>query len=175
MTSTEVYSLQEANHSTSNLEALQDEVLSIDLQGMAVDGSSVSRRTRHGLATDLHQALRGKGPSAAFASKHSRWAVTLRAAIQHTSLSTVTKEQWIDSIANTLHSPGIEWMPGSHRGKITFRRVIKIIQQGIMPYASQVVVVSRYEMQLAVLYMGACRQLLVMSIVVIEKLVLLTC
>ncbi len=121
-------------------DALQDEVLSIDRQGMTIDSSSILHKTRHDLARDVYIALRGQGTFAAFASKHSRWAVTLRAAIQHTSPSTVTKEQWIDSIANALHSAGIEWMPGCHGGRITFRRVIKIAkQEGMAAYAHQIV------------------------------------
>ena len=108
---------------------------------MAIDEDSVTHRTRDDVAADLYKVLRSEGSFAALASKHSRWAAILRAAIQHTSLGTVTKEQWIDSIAGALHSVGIEWMPGSHGGKITFRRIIKIIKQdGLVANACQIVV-----------------------------------
>lgn len=65
--------------------------------------------------------------AAGFAPTNSTWFSILRAAIQHTSLETVTKGQWIDGLAAAMHSSGIEWIPGRHRQKLTHRRLLRLV------------------------------------------------
>jgi hypothetical protein len=110
-----------------NLECLLRDILSIDQDGMMIHESSITTETRRDMAERMFEAFAGDGLIGAFASKHSKWAAVLKAAIQHTSHEAVTKEQWIGSIAGALLSLGVEWMPGSHRGKITYRRVVKLV------------------------------------------------
>lgn len=110
---------------------------------MAINDDSISHRTRDDIARDIYNTLRSGKSCASFAARHSRWAAILRAAIQHTSLGTVTTEQWVDSISHALRSARIEWMPGSHGGKITFRRIIKIIQQDTLPETARPVIVGQ--------------------------------
>ncbi len=104
-----------------------DDVFSIGAEGSALQTPTITTRTRYDVAKDIYDVLRGKGSLVAWASKHARWAATLRAAIQHTKRDTITKDQWISSISGALHTLGVEWLPGSHRGYITGRCITKLV------------------------------------------------
>ncbi|KAB5522988.1 hypothetical protein GE09DRAFT_1258623 [Coniochaeta sp. 2T2.1] len=55
----------------------------------------------------------------------------LGGAIQYTDDSAVSSRDWIDSIVSVTASVGIEWVPGSHRKKITSQHVVQLV--GRMP------------------------------------------
>ena len=65
--------------------------------------------------------------AASFALLHLTWFAIVCAAIQHTSLESVTKLQWIDGLAAAMHSTGIEWVPGRHRQRLTHRRIVRLV------------------------------------------------
>lgn len=77
---------------------------------------------------DLYTALIAKDPTkrTAFAPTNSSWFSILRAGIQHTSVQTVNKSQWIDTIAAAMLAVGIEWSPGRHRQRLTHKRIIRL-------------------------------------------------
>ncbi len=108
-------------------ESLSRDVLSIDADGMAIEATSQTTRTRHDVAKEIFSVLMSGKSFSAVASKHSRWAAVLRAAIQHTSGESVTQDQWVRSIAGAMQLLGIEWMPGTHRGHITCRRIVQLV------------------------------------------------
>jgi hypothetical protein len=60
-------------------------------------------------------------------STHSTWFPILRGAIQHTSEDYVSRQDWIAALASAIAAAGIEWVPGSHRGRLTSRRVVKLV------------------------------------------------
>lgn len=90
---------------------------------------SVTVVARRDFAGDLYAALskREEGQMAAFAPKHATWPTVLRAAIQHTSVESLTKTHWIDSIAAAMQASGIEWVPGQHRKRLTHKRIIRFV------------------------------------------------
>lgn len=71
--------------------------------------------------------------AAGFAPSHSTWFAILRAAIQHTSLESVTKPQWIEGLRAAMHSCGIEWVPGRHRQRLTHRRIVRLVGSAVGP------------------------------------------
>jgi hypothetical protein len=60
-------------------------------------------------------------------SLHSTWFAVLHAVFTFTEPARVTKEQWIGAIAAAMLANRIECMPGSHRSRITYRRVVKLV------------------------------------------------
>jgi hypothetical protein len=51
----------------------------------------------------------------------------LHAVFTYTATERVTKEQWLSRLAAAMLSNRIECMPGSHRSRITYRRVIRLV------------------------------------------------
>lgn len=107
-------------------EAISSGLLRADAQA-AAEASFMTTKTRRDYAEEIYTALRTGENVEAFTSKHSSWASVLKAAIDHTRQDTVTRENWVESIAAAMLSLGIEWTPGSHRGKLTSRRVVKLM------------------------------------------------
>jgi hypothetical protein len=63
----------------------------------------------------------------ALSAQHSTWFIVLHSVFSFTKLSQVTKEQWLSGLAAAMQSNYIECMPGSHRSRITSRRVVKLV------------------------------------------------
>jgi hypothetical protein len=61
------------------------------------------------------------------APTHSTWPSILRAAIQHTRGSFSTRAQWVSGIAAAMVSASIEWVPGSHRRRLTHQQVVQLV------------------------------------------------
>ena len=97
-------------------------------------GTARSNKTRYDLAVEIYDVCVGKKSSqaAAISSSHATWVPVLKAAIQHTKSEWVRAEQWIDGLATAMATSGIEWMPGSHRGRMTCARVVRL--GGAAPY-----------------------------------------
>lgn len=70
---------------------------------------------------------KGQAGIEAIAPAHSTWPSILQAAIQHTRGAFATKEQWVLGIAAAMVSTRIEWVPGSHRRRITHLQVIQLV------------------------------------------------
>ncbi|KAK4233136.1 hypothetical protein C8A03DRAFT_19722 [Achaetomium macrosporum] len=89
---------------------------------------AISTKARHDLAVEIYDACMGKKMSqpAAISSMHATWLPMLRAAILHTSDDVVSADQWVDGLATAMAVSGVEWTPGSHRGKLTCARVIRL-------------------------------------------------
>lgn len=67
----------------------------------------------------------------ALSSIHSTWFAVLHAVFTFTPAERVTKEQWLGGLAAAILSNHIEWMPGSHRSRMTYRRVVRLV--GLSP------------------------------------------
>src|SRR5512146_960941 len=89
---------------------------------------AISTKARRDLAVEIYDACTGKKTSqpAAISSMHATWLPMLRAAILHTSGDVVSADQWVDGLATAMAVSGVEWTPGSHRGKLTCARVIRL-------------------------------------------------
>jgi len=98
-----------------------------------VPTSSLSTKARWDFSEELYTGcIQNHGPTRhALASQHSTWFAVLHAAFSLTEPSRVTKEQWLSGLAAAMQSNRIECMPGSHRSRITSRRVVKLV--GYMP------------------------------------------
>jgi len=93
------------------------------------DPGSVQHMARQDFVKELYQACVDDKPlaRAQFSSVHSTWFLTLQAAIRHSDPSQVSKEQWLGALATAILANDIEWVPGSHRSKLTHRRVVKLV------------------------------------------------
>ncbi|KFZ24668.1 hypothetical protein V502_00852 [Pseudogymnoascus sp. VKM F-4520 (FW-2644)] len=60
-------------------------------------------------------------------SLHSTWFAVLHAAFTFTPTDRVSEEQWRSEIGAAMLSQQIECMPGSHRGRITHRRIVRLV------------------------------------------------
>lgn len=91
-------------------------------------GMAISPKARHDLAVEIYDACVGKKTSrpAAISSMHATWLPMLRAAMLHTSGDVVSADQWVDGLATAMAVSGVEWTPGSHRGRMTCARVIRL-------------------------------------------------
>lgn len=100
------------------------------------DLKSATRKTRYDFANELCKAaLDDKGSSdASLASTHATWLPILRGAMQHTAEKVMSKGDWVEAVATAMASADIEWMPGSHRKRITSRRVIVLSGQATRRY-----------------------------------------
>lgn len=65
----------------------------------------------------------------ALSSLYSTWFAVLHAVFTYTAAERVTKEQWLGGLAAAMLSNRIECMPGSHRSRITYRRVVRLVGQ----------------------------------------------
>jgi hypothetical protein len=77
----------------------------------------------------MYQGCVGKdGPTRrGLSSLHSTWFAVLQAAFTFTPTDRVSEEQWLSEIGAAMLSQRIECMPGSHRGRITHRRVVRLV------------------------------------------------
>ncbi|KAH7183772.1 hypothetical protein BKA60DRAFT_671607, partial [Fusarium oxysporum] len=130
MTALTAWEQQENPFKLSSFEKLSAEVLRFD--GRSIDDSRMVLRTRRDFAEEIYTALAGAGKKGqvgveAIAPTHSIWPSILQAAIQHTRGAFATKEQWVLGIAAAMVSTRIEWVPGSHRRRITHLQVIQLV------------------------------------------------
>ena len=80
-------------------------------------------------AREMYQGCVGKhGPTRrGLSSLHSTWCAVLQAAFTFTPTDRVSEEQWRSEIGAAMLSQQIECMPGSHRGRITHRRMVRLV------------------------------------------------
>lgn len=111
-------------------EKLSAEVFKFTHEASA-EKSRVATKARRDFAKDIYNALAEENTKGsrigAYASTHSTWPSIIRAAIQHTSKATVSKDQWIAGIAAAMLATSIEWVPGSHSQRLTHRRVVHLV------------------------------------------------
>lgn len=84
---------------------------------------------RQDFAREIYEECMSGNKSAgqSVSSTHSTWFPILRGAIQHTSEDDVSRQDWIAALASAVAAAGIEWVPGSHRGRLTSRRAVKLV------------------------------------------------
>jgi hypothetical protein len=94
--------------------------------------SKIVLKTRRDFAEEIFVALieggrKGHPGVESVAPTHSTWPSILRAAIQHTRGSFATRAQWVSGIAAAMVSASIEWVPGSHRRRLTHQQVVQLV------------------------------------------------
>lgn len=90
---------------------------------------SMYNKARQDFARDIYEACRNPKKTAgrAVSSTHGTWFLVLRGAIQHTSEKDVSAEDWITGLATAMAESSIEWLPGSHRSRLTSRRIFRLV------------------------------------------------
>jgi hypothetical protein len=110
---------------------LSAEVLKFD--NRSIDDSKMVLKTRRDFAEEIYVALmegggkKGRPGIESIAPTHSTWPSILRAAIEHTRGGFATRAQWVSGIAAAMVSTKIEWVPGSHRRRLTHQQVIQLV------------------------------------------------
>lgn len=89
-------------------------------------------KTRKDFADEIYTALVGAGKKGqvgieSIAPIHSTWPAILRAAIEHTRGAFATRAQWVSGIAAAMVSTKIEWVPGSHRRRLTHLQIVQLV------------------------------------------------
>ncbi|GKU12187.1 unnamed protein product [Fusarium langsethiae] len=130
MIALEAWEEQDSPFRTSSFEKLSAEVLKFDNRSM--DDSKMVLKTRRDFAEEMFIALMDSGKKGhpgveSIAPTHSTWPSVLRAAIQHTRGVFATRPQWVSGIAAAMVSVGIEWVPGSHRRRLTHQQVVQLV------------------------------------------------
>lgn len=62
-----------------------------------------------------------------FRSQNATWFSVLRAAIRHTGVKAMSKDNWISALATAMLVCHIECMPGSYRSKLSHKRVVRLV------------------------------------------------
>ncbi|KAL7754791.1 hypothetical protein ACKLNR_015277 [Fusarium oxysporum f. sp. zingiberi] len=130
MIALEAWEARDSPFKTSNFEKLSAEVLKFDDRSM--NESKMVLKTRRDFAEEMFVALmeggrKGHPGVESIAPTHSTWPSILRAAIQHTRGSFATRAQWVSGIAAAMVSASIEWVPGSHRRRLTHQQVVQLV------------------------------------------------
>lgn len=89
-------------------------------------------KTRRDFAEEVYVALmeggkKGHAGVESIAPTRSTWPSILRAAIEHTRGGFATRAQWVSGIAAAMVSTKIEWVPGSHRRRLTHQQVVQLV------------------------------------------------
>ncbi|RKK76702.1 hypothetical protein BFJ68_g18016 [Fusarium oxysporum] len=131
MIALEAWEARDSPFKTSNFEKLSAEVLKFDDRSMMSE-SKIVLKTRRDFAEEIFVALMEAGRKGhpgveSIAPTHSTWPSILRAAIQHTRGSFATRAQWVSGIAAAMVSASIEWVPGSHRRRLTHQQVVQLV------------------------------------------------
>ncbi|KAL6354246.1 hypothetical protein LRP88_12580 [Fusarium phalaenopsidis] len=130
MIALEAWEAQDSPFKTSNFEKLSAQVLKFD--DRPTDESRMVLKTRRDFAEEMFVALmeggrKGHPGVESIAPTHSTWPSILRAAIQHTRGVFATRAQWVSGIAAAMVSASIEWVPGSHRRRLTHQQVVQLV------------------------------------------------
>src|SRR3546814_11646729 len=85
-------------------------------------------KARQDFARDVYEACRSAKKTAgrAVSSTHGTWFLVLRGAIQHTSEKDVSAADWITGLAKAMAESTMQWVPGSHRSRLTSRRIVSL-------------------------------------------------
>ncbi|KAJ9415745.1 hypothetical protein QL093DRAFT_2568886 [Fusarium oxysporum] len=131
MIALEAWEARDSPFKTSNFEKLSAEVLKFD-DRLMMNESKIVLKTRRDFAEEIFVALMEGGRKGhlgveSVAPTHSTWPSILRAAIQHTRGSFATRAQWVSGIAAAMVSASIEWVPGSHRRRLTHQQVVQLV------------------------------------------------
>jgi hypothetical protein len=91
--------------------------------------SMIAHKSRQDVAREVyHGCVKNDGPTRqALSSLHATWFAVLHAVFTFTPADRVSKEQWLSGLAAAMSSNRIECMPGSHRSRITYRRVNRLV------------------------------------------------
>ncbi|KAL6360882.1 hypothetical protein LRP88_05615 [Fusarium phalaenopsidis] len=130
MIALEAWEAQDSPFKTSNFEKLSAQVLKFD--DRPTDESRMVLKTRRDFAEEMFVALmeggrKGHPGVESIAPTHPTWPSILRAAIQHTRGVFATRAQWVSGIAAAMVSASIEWVPGSHRRRLTHQQVVQLV------------------------------------------------
>ena len=89
----------------------------------------MSPKIRRDFAQDLYQSYtQGQiHPCQAYSSLHATWSSVLQAVLTHTDHQFVTTEQWYGALATAMLSNKIECTPGTSQGRITVKRVTRLV------------------------------------------------
>jgi hypothetical protein len=89
----------------------------------------LSPKTRRDFACDLYQSCTQDQvhPCQAYASVHATWPSVLQAVLTYTDQQLVTTEQWHGALATAMLSNKIECTPGTSQGRITVKRMIRLV------------------------------------------------
>jgi len=89
----------------------------------------VSHKSRQDFAREVYEdCVKNRGPARqALSSLHSTWFAVLHAVFTFTSADQVSEKVWLSGLAAAMNSNHIECMPGSHRSRITYRRVVRFV------------------------------------------------
>ena len=90
---------------------------------------AVLNKSRQDFAQEIYTNCLGNSKSVrqALSSLHSTWFPVLHAVFTFTPTERVTEEQWLNGLAAALLTNQIECMPGSHRSRLTYRRVVRLV------------------------------------------------
>lgn len=104
-------------------------ILSPTSPGELVRPSAISSRTRRDFAQDLYDSCMRSDRTAgrAFCSKNATWFSVLRAAMRHTGVKVMSRDQWIGALTVAMLACRIECMPGSYQSKLSYRRVTRLV------------------------------------------------
>jgi hypothetical protein len=91
--------------------------------------SSITTQARQDFSRELYRCC--LSPDAAnksrFAAAHSTWFTILRHVLQHFAGGHMNEEHWVAAISAGMLSNSIECVPGAYQGRLSFRRVVRLI------------------------------------------------
>jgi hypothetical protein len=116
---------------TDNSGSVYEPIWTLAVPGAARFASTY--KSRQDFADEVYDnCLKNNKPTRqALSSVHSTWFAVLHAVFSFTPAERVTRDQWLGGLAAAVLSNQIEWMPGSHRSRITYRRVVRLV--GLSP------------------------------------------
>lgn len=106
-----------------------ESIFSLFLPEEASTPSVLLSRTRRDFAQDLYEncvrcdRTAGRG----FCSQNATWFSVLRAAVRHTGVKAMSRDQWIGALTVAMLACRIECMPGSYQSKLSYRRAIRLV------------------------------------------------
>lgn len=106
-----------------------ESILSLSSLGGTVTPSAILSRTRRDFAQDLYDSCMRSERTAGrpFCSQNATWFSVLRAAMRHTGVKAMTKDQWIGALTVAMLACRIECMPGSYQSKLSCRRATRLV------------------------------------------------
>jgi hypothetical protein len=89
----------------------------------------VPHKSRQDFAREMYTGCRTNDSATqqALSSKHSTWFAVLHAAFTFTPAARVSEDRWLEGLRAALEESQIECLPGSHRSRLTTRRVVRLV------------------------------------------------
>ncbi|KAL1795407.1 hypothetical protein ACET3X_005631 [Alternaria dauci] len=91
--------------------------------------SGLRSQTRRDFAQELYwECVNSHGQSSSYLfSKNASWFTVLRAAVQHARAKAMKEEYWISAIMSALAACRIDCVPGSYHGRLSYRRMTRLV------------------------------------------------